>query len=161
MKIHSLIRQRIIASLFLSIGLFAIIWLLNPLELYKEFRDGQRVRDLHSMEENIKDYIKYNTGGRINLGSVGNIYSSENKITSVDGSGWAPLDFKGSGLKIKSLPLDPVNNSLYHYTFVSSNSLKFKLTAVFESNKYKKTAISDLGTTPDKFEIGTDLTLGP
>ncbi|MDP3015411.1 MAG: LamG domain-containing protein, partial [bacterium] len=94
--------------------------------------------------------------------------SNSANYRKVDSTGWIPVPFTsisfGSNLAI--LPIDPINTTSTgnYYTYVMGGS--YKLTALFESERYKmggsmdKTS-KDNGSYPELLEIGTNLTLLP
>jgi len=133
----------------------------EPLEIWRQYKDNQRKNDLQGLMVEVNRYIKYNSGGRISLGLVGKVYESSDGITSIDGSGWLPINFKSSGLEIKSLPLDPINQKDFIFTYSVSSDLKYKLTTKFESKYFSKLHSQDGGFDDTRFEIGTDLGLKP
>ncbi len=153
--------RRVDRRIIISLLVLSALILINPLERYKEYKDFLRMTDLKKLSESVDLYIKYNSGSRVNLGSVGTVYDSSGGLTDVDGDGWIPIKFRSSGVKMKKLPLDPVNKDSFVYTFSSSSSIKYKLSSRFESKKYLDLAASDNGVSESLYEIGTDLTLKP
>ena len=89
--------------------------------------------------------------------------SNSDNYRKVDSNGWIPVNFTsvswGSPLPI--LPIDPVNStsSGQYYTYVVGGS--YKLTALFESEKYTERAAKDGGVDLAEYEIGTNLSLAP
>lgn len=152
-------RRRILFAIPL-LSLVVLVF-LNPTERAREYLDQKRVSDLETLEKMLSEFIKYNSGGSINLGSVGVVYTSESSLTQVDGLGWLPVDFKGSGLPLKELPLDPQNKGDFVYTYSTSSKLEYKLTAKFESRAFQQKAPQDGGTESGRYELGTNLSLRP
>jgi len=89
--------------------------------------------------------------------------SNSDNYRKVDSNGWIPVNFTsvswGSPLPI--LPIDPVNSTStgQYYTYVVGGS--YKLTALFESEKYTERAAKDGGVDLAEYEIGTNLSLAP
>jgi len=89
--------------------------------------------------------------------------SNSDNYRKVDSNGWIPVNFTsvswGSPLPI--LPIDPVNSAStgQYYTYVVGGS--YKLTALFESEKYTERAAKDGGVDLAEYEIGTNLSLAP
>lgn len=152
-------RRRILFAIpFLSL---VVLVFLNPTERAREYLDQKRVNDLETLEKMLGEFIKYNSGGTLNLGSIGVVYTSESSLTRPDGLGWIPVNFKGSGLSLKELPLDPLNREDYVYTYSTSSRLEYKLTAKFESKAFGQKGAGDGGTDKTRYEVGTNLNLKP
>ena len=86
---------------------------------------------------------------------------------NTNGSGWIPInfsDFSSAGVGIEKLPVDPINNSIYYYSFTIDNKNNFELTAVLESYKNigpGTVSEKDGGDNAYVFEKGNNLTLTP
>ncbi len=103
-------------------------------------------------------------------GNWGYLSTSVNTVTSsasraVNGTGWLPVNFSAisSGAPIGSLPVDPVNNASYTYTY-SPSSTVYKIAAKMESAKYSYGGPSDVvstdgGNSSTTYEQGSDLNL--
>ncbi|MBU4299390.1 LamG domain-containing protein [Patescibacteria group bacterium] len=83
----------------------------------------------------------------------------ETDYKKIDGQGWLPVDFtKLSAPPFKELPIDPINDAknLNYYAFVGNEKSEWVLTVMLESKKYQKEkALTDNGTDPARFEIGS------
>jgi prepilin-type N-terminal cleavage/methylation domain-containing protein len=95
--------------------------------------------------------------------SVVSVTSSVSR--SVNGTGWIPTNLSAisSGAPIGSLPVDPVNNTLFNYTFAASSTV-FKLATKMESGKYGFNGGGDVvstdgGLSTSTYEQGTNLSL--
>lgn len=160
---------------------------LNPSEQLKKTRDSRRLADLKSLDKAIGIYesqtMSPSTGSSTKIylslpdtSSTCSSYSlppappsysyacvTEANLRKTNGSGWVPIEFSSIaiGSPLSVLPVDPINNNQYYYTYVTGGS--YQLTALSEStgNKVSDMAISDGGRMPGTFEIGTDLSLGP
>lgn len=160
---------------------------LNPSEQLKKTRDSRRLADLKSLDKAIGIYESQTMSP--STGSSTKIYLSlpdtsttcasyslppappgftyacvtEANLRKTNGSGWVPIEFSSIaiGSPLSVLPVDPTNNNLYYYTYITGGS--YQLTALSEStgNKVSDQAITDGGRMPGTFEIGTDLSLGP
>ncbi|MCX6736945.1 MAG: LamG domain-containing protein, partial [Candidatus Parcubacteria bacterium] len=77
----------------------------------------------------------------------------------VDGTGWIPINFTNvTGYSLVSLPIDPKNNNIYYYAYVTGGS--WSLSSLLESEKrLKEVATKDQGTDDGRYEIGSDLSL--
>lgn len=95
--------------------------------------------------------------------TVGVVSTSASR--AVNGSGWIPTSLSSisSGAPIGSLPVDPVNNASFTYTFAASSTV-FKLATKMESTKYNfggggDVVSSDGGNSTTTYEQGTNLSL--
>ncbi len=102
-------------------------------------------------------------------------YSLFSALTSstyrnVDGTGWIPVNFTeiSTGNPLSVLPVDPVNSasSEVYYTYTSSSTGLYELSALMESSKYNLGGPGDVVSTdggkyPDIYEVGTNLTVLP
>lgn len=86
-------------------------------------------------------------------------------VRSVNGSGWIPVNLSAisSGAPIGALPVDPVNNNSFAYTFEASGTV-FKLASKMESAKYGfggggDVVSTDGGNNTTTYEQGTNLAL--
>ena len=180
----------LITLTILSIISLLVVGLLKPQETFKVARDAKRVLTLNQIEKTLILYLKENP--RLNLGSSTIIYISlpdnsasctswKDKLPplpsgyeyrcsanpqNIDGTGWIPIDFtKSSITNISSLPLDPINNPPYYFTYVADNNKKsFEITAYLESDKNKgenSVSANDNGTNINLYEAGNDKKLNP
>jgi type II secretory pathway pseudopilin PulG len=171
----------------LAILTAAVVVILNPAELLKQSRDSKRTTDLANLNNAIKLLLTQNPD--VNLGSASTVYlsladpsstcgsyslpalssgwkyhcSASADYQKADGSGWMPVSFAAAGAaaSLSSLPVDPQNSATggLYYTYVPGGS--WALTALMESEKGAKAAISDGGMMPGVLERGTDLSLTP
>ncbi len=160
---------------------------INPVDLLKRTRDSQRITELKSLNDALNIYETLTMGSTIGSSSI--VYLSlpdtnsncssyslpplptgysyhcviSDNLTKINGSGWIPVDFTslGTASPLTKLPIDPINNNQYYYTYTTGGS--FMLTSLMEStnNTVSKQAINDGGLMPGVFETGTDLKLGP
>jgi len=75
----------------------------------------------------------------------------------VDGTGWVPvsLAISSGNNYLSSLPVDPVNDVNYYYSYNPGGS--FEVNAFFESNEYiNKYAMNDAGDSMNAYEVGTN-----
>lgn len=172
-----------ILAVLASVSFIAI----NPYEQIKKSRDSRRLFDLRSLDTAIGIYesqvLNSSTGSSTKIylsladsssdcssyslppAPVGYTYScvSNDNLYRTDGYGWVPINFNGlpSGSPISKLPIDPLNNQQYYYTYVTGGS--HQLTSLLESidNNVSVHAVNDGGWMPGVFEVGNDLSLGP
>lgn len=79
----------------------------------------------------------------------------------LDGNGWIPVNFTAmpGGSPFAALPIDPVNNASYYYTYVTGGS--WELTSQLESARYASYKANDGGPDPAMYEVGSNLKLSP
>lgn len=168
----------------LSILTSMVVIVLNPDQLIKQSRDSKRFVDLQILN---KAFSMNQSVGGVTLATSGVIYVSIPSSSStcagenlpvipgwtyhcvdlahyrnIDGTGWIPVDFtqvqSSLGALFASLPIDPVNttvNGLY-YTYVVGS---WALSAGIESEKYQAQANADGGYSPNRYEVGNDMSL--
>lgn len=169
-----------------------VVLVLNPSELLRRARDSNRIADIASLRTSLALYLAnvpvpalssstgYNRcyltaattsctfGFSTFTAASPALTTSTATTTSVNSSGWIPVDFTqiSSGAPLGSLPLDPTNNSSCFYGFAAtSTNLTYKIIAsCMESARYGQNGSNDLvqtdgGSFPRVYEIGTNLTL--
>ena len=156
----------------LAILATAVILILNPVELFKQARDSQRISDLATMKSALAFYLSTVTGG--SLGAAGTCYVyepagatiadcggrhtasgfSKSAILLADGTGWMPVDFDDvpGGSPLSVLPRDPQASKGKFYSYVA-NSLAgiFEMNADMESCRYSGSK-PECAATPDDVE---------
>ncbi|PJB83196.1 hypothetical protein CO087_02220, partial [Candidatus Wolfebacteria bacterium CG_4_9_14_0_8_um_filter_39_46] len=170
----------------LTILAVVVILTLNPAQFFKEVRDSKRMSEFQTINKALGNYL---ADGNTSLGLTNKVYvsipdssltcdnlglpslptnweyrcSNSDNYRKVDSNGWIPVNFTsvswGSPLPI--LPIDPINTTStgQYYTYVVGGS--YKLTALFESEKYTERAAKDGGVDLAEYEIGTNLSLAP
>jgi len=163
----------------------AVVLVLNPAELVKQSRDSARLSDLSAINRAFAlleaDQPEFFEGAAntiyvsipdssvscANLGltviPAGWSYAcvSESGHRNTDGTGWIPVDFTAAsyGSPFAALPTDPINStsSGSYYTYVAGGS--YKLSALFESEKYAVYSQNDGGLDASVYEMGTNMNL--
>ena len=135
----------------------AIILIINPAKLLAKSRDSQRFSDITGIVNAMNLYLADNKP----LVVKGPFLSTDG---TNNGTGWIPINFTlvSSGAPLGVLPIDPVNNATYHYSFGADPATKtYEVDCVFEyaDNIIKQSA--DGGNNKNVYEIGTDLTILP
>ena len=180
-------------ELLLVIAIVAVISLvviltLNPAEILRQTRDSTRISDMATLRSSVSLYLATvatpalvsSTGGygscytSFATGTCGfgfsSSYFSPSSTSSprIDSTGWLPIDFTQipSGPPVSSLPIDPVNNGSYFYSYAAtSTTTSFKLVvAGMESRKYGPNGSNDVaqkdgGSFPNAYESGNLLGL--
>jgi len=169
----------VLSVIVILLSFFLFIW--NKSNFASKARDAKRINDLQLIDLTLKTILS--TGEDIYLGEENIIYTSLpdssftcsnynltkifppfsyrckriNSYLNLNGSGWIPVDFSLSQtISFKSLPVDPLNNEEYFYTYQVKNG-KYKLTAKLEDpGNYLKLS-NDGGFEPNLYEVGTYL----
>lgn len=162
-----------------------VILTLNPGELLKQSRDSNRVSDIDSLNHALNLYLA-DVSSAVSFGTANTVYVSlpdssatcanlglptlptgwsyncvtTSTLRKADSTGWLPMDFTkiSSGSPLAFLPIDPNNttSSGKYYTYTSTSSNQWELTAVMEAQKHDA-AINDGGSLPGVFEVGSSL----
>ena len=141
------------------IGVLAsvIVLVINPVELLRRSRDSARLKDLDNLSQAINISIQE---GALASSSIASILckesgsypctgSSHSGLRSTDGTGWVKISFVSqNAIKIPTLPIDPTNNTEYHYTYCADNDY-FELNTVLESDQFRSKMAMDGGDTTD------------
>jgi hypothetical protein len=162
------------------ISVFVVV-VLNPVEIAKQSRDGERVANIELLDKTLQ-YVQQ--AGAI-PGSSQTVYVSipdssptcqnsslpilpvgwtyhcapEANYQNLDGTGWLPFATANLPVKLTQLPIDPINTaSGGYYAYLKKNN-KYELVSSFESIKYSTKTASDGGSNPLRYEVGPDLSL--
>ena len=138
---------------------------MKPVKIIQKSRDSQRYADINNLTVAVNSYLAndYNFEGLDGLYTSNNVsFSNDETRKKVDGSGWIGLNFNQmtNGSPMESLPLDPLNNNSYFYSFaVSVPDKTYEFNCFFENSENMAKASSDNGNNSNTYEIGTDLNL--
>jgi len=167
----------VLAILALLAGI--VIFVVKPGDILDNVKDYTRVSDLNNISKAI-NYLNTWSMGNLVLGSSTTIYVSLPDNTSTtcssfslptlpagysyscknstnyrlnDGTGWVPINFRESDNSniLSTLPVDPVNNINYYYTYFPGGS--FELTA--QLTKVRDSSLNDSGQSGLIYETGT------
>jgi prepilin-type N-terminal cleavage/methylation domain-containing protein len=181
-------------ELLIVIGILAIlattvVMVINPAEMVKQSRDGNRMAELQSINKALLVYQSF--GGSSSMGTSNIIYislpDSDSQCGSyygtlsatstgwnyhcsptadyrkTDGTGWIPVDLtsveSSSGSLFASLPIDPTNTATGQLYYTYIPG-SWALSTIMESIKYlAANATSDGGQSSTRFEVGNNLSL--
>ena len=148
-KSFTLLELLIVIGILSAISVVVVI-AVDPVEQLNKARDIKRMTELSQIRDAILIYISEN-----NTLPTTSTNSLSNK-TNLDGTGWIPIDFTKItiGKPLPYLPLDPKNNSSFHYIFLSDGN-HFELDCILESKLYKDKMTKDGGNNNNKYEVGT------
>lgn len=159
----TLVELLVVIAIIIILALTAFV-VINPLELQKQGRDGVRVSDLAAINQAIQTAVSEASGSASYPLCAGVAGSCSGASTDANarlntGAGWVKVNVSATSLKMPSLPLDPSNTGNLKYEY-SSNGTDWELDAVLESQKYQS-KMDEGGSNPNKYEVGTDLSLIP
>lgn len=161
--------ELLIVIAIIAILSVALILVINPAETLRKSRDAQRISDLSALKTAYGLYLTSTTSPRLgnimgganaDCSSAFATTTSQTAAYSVDGTGWIPvkLDALTGGSPISNLPVDPTNDSTYHYGYRCSGTT-FEVNAKLESSEYTSKMTNDGGNNSDRIEMGTNLSL--
>ena len=177
MKLKKTVRGFTLVELLVVIAIIAIlaavvVLIINPLELTRRGRDAARLTDLANLQQAINVAVQEATGsgteeilcvnGLTNGACSG--LSSDTGSRAADGTGWVKVNLSTqNSVSVPTLPADPTNSSVYHYTYCSDGSA-WEINAVLESEQQINKMANDGGNenttdTTGRYEVGSDLTL--
>ncbi len=139
-----------------------VVLVVNPLELTKKGRDSTRLADLSNLQQVINVAVQEASGSNILCnGTAGTCTGrSDTGTRAVDGTGWVKVNVAAApkSVTLPILPVDPVNDATYHYTYGEDNAGSgYEIDAALESAAYADKAKNDGGSDAAVYEVGTDL----
>lgn len=151
-----------------------VVLIINPLELTKRSRDAARLTDLSNLQQAINVAVQEATGSSAtsilcNGGSYpcgGSAGDGQSNVAGrlADGSGWVKVNLGAQkSVSVPTLPIDPVNSAVYHYTYCAAADA-WEINTVLESDQLKGKMKEDGGDenavdTTGRYEVGSNLTL--
>ena len=152
----------VIAIIAVLAGMVMII--LNPAAILEKARDTKRMEDLDTLNKVIHLAV---LDGEIALQNTSGVCPTCRSnaapspgIQDIGGvTGWVKYETIGDiglGKFLPGLPVDPLNNDDYHYSFASTET-DFELNARLESPDNKHAMETDSGDDPNMYELGTNL----
>ncbi|QQG40966.1 MAG: hypothetical protein HYV37_01435 [Candidatus Levyibacteriota bacterium] len=154
-----LITLVMILPLLVVIGAVSALGLLvavNPAGMVVKANDTARLKDLVTIQEAINNAAQTNSSfcnGQVGL-CAGDSTDKLYDVKKADGTGWVKIKLNS----LTSLPIDPINDSNYSYTYCSDGK-DWEIQARVQSKQILEKAANDGGDDPDQYEVGTRLTL--
>jgi len=146
-----------------------VVLIVNPLELTRRGRDAARLTDLANLQSALNVAVQEATGS----GAMGILCStggttcegaSNTGTRESNGTGWAKADLSAQkSVSVATLPVDPVNDGVYHYKYCAANDA-WEVNTVLESEQQKNKMKDDGGNenaidTSGRYEVGSNLNL--
>jgi len=171
---HKNLKGFTLVELLVVIAIIAIlaavvVLIINPLELTRRGRDSARLTDLANLQQAINVAVQESTDSAQevlckNVGSATCAEKSHVGSRVANGDGWVKVDLSAQqAVSVPTLPVDPNgNNANYHYVYcadTTGGAAKWEIFAELESAQQKPKEGTDGGDDPDRYEIGSDLTL--
>lgn len=142
-----------------------VVLIINPLELTRRGRDAARLSDLSTLQSAINIAVQESTGsGAVAvLCKASESYpcngSSHTGSRTPDGNGWVKTDLSSQkSVSVATLPIDPINNGTYHFTYCANNDI-WEINTVLESDQQKGKMSTDGGNDANLYETGSNLQL--
>ncbi len=150
---------------FLVIGVLALVtWVfINPPQVANQTRDAARLINLANFTQAINTSMSEATSSAVLVLCQGLTYPCSGKSNdgsiAANGSGWLKMNLTAQkAVNLPTLPVDPVNDGIYHYSFCA-NGDQWEISTKLESEIEKARMSSDGGNDDALFEVGTNLTL--
>jgi prepilin-type N-terminal cleavage/methylation domain-containing protein len=185
--------ELLVVIAIIAILSIVVVLTINPAEMLRQSRDSQRISDLSTLKSAINLYIVdasnpnlasssagYGSCYLSTIGGVGtttakcgvfvntyalNVSTTATLLRKNDSTGWVPIPFSqiSLGTPIASLPIDPVNNITYYYSYAATSSggtYYFEIPAFMESKKYGPGGSNDVvtndgGSSATAYEVGS------
>jgi prepilin-type N-terminal cleavage/methylation domain-containing protein len=155
-------------TVILIIAILSIAGMVVYTNVDKRTKDSLRVGDLTNINQVIMTVLS--EAGTIDANLLcgtgnpfpcrGSTYPIGTNTRKIDSTGWIKINFVGQNnvsFSANSLPVDPTNDSTYHYTYCASGN-QWEVNATLAVNDQNKMQ-NDGGDDPNKYEIGTNMSL--
>lgn len=173
--------ELIIVIALIALLATTVILVINPVKIFQEARDSQRIADLGQMNSAMSLMLA-TSSSQPSLGTAGTCYknkATQNCLTrhtpaltvsstdadqTVDGNGWVPVNL-GSQPAITAWPLDPKNDATNFYSYSADSLNQWEFVAAMESVRYGSSTSADNvvatdgGNQATLFEVGTNVNL--
>lgn len=178
--------ELIIVIALIALLATTVILVINPVKIFQEARDSQRIADLGQMNSAMSLMLA-TSSSQPSLGTSGNCYvakagqacttryasapatstinaTSTANVGLVQGGGWVPVAL-GTSPAISAWPVDPTNNTTNFYSYAPDSANQWEFTAKMESVRYGSSTnadnvvATDGGNQTELFEVGTNVNL--
>ena len=163
--------ELLIVVAILAILATIILIVINPVQMFAQARDSQRIYDMSTLSNATALYLTTvvspdldGTAGFVcgthygaTVDDAPGFFDYSNSLFSaftnvVTGAGWVPVKYTdiSGGSPISSLPRDPINTvaSGFYYTYACDNTHKwFEFNSIMESERYANGGSSDVEST--------------
>jgi prepilin-type N-terminal cleavage/methylation domain-containing protein len=153
----------VIAIIAILAAVVALV--INPLELTRRGRDATRLSDFANIQQAINVAVQEATsaGGVTTIlcsqGGASCTGSSHTGTRVPNGTGWVKVDLATQrSVTVPTLPVDPVNDATYHYTYCGDTDV-WKIIGTLESSQQSPKMTTDGGSDNARYEVGSDLTI--
>lgn len=156
----------VIAIIIVLAGVVVVV--IKPLELNRRSRDAARLAELANLQQAINIAAQEATQSGEQVLCTGSSYpcggsaaqgSSNTGTRASVGTGWVKVNLGSQqSVSMPTLPIDPVNDTTYHYTYCADND-QWELSAKLESEQYLGKMAGDGGNEDGLYELGSNLTL--
>ena len=174
--------ELIIVIALIALLATTVILVINPVKIFQEARDSQRIADLGQMNSAMSIMLA-TSSAQPSIGTPGTCYkylasqdcvpryvtataSSTIASQKVNGTGWVPVDLTaiGSTPAISAWPIDPKNNATSFYRYEADSANQWEFAAKMESVRYSSGGSDDVegtdgGNVTTLFEVGTNVSL--
>jgi hypothetical protein len=178
---HFSLVKSLVVVLVIFIVFGGFLYWYDPYERARQSRDEIRIQKLQELDKAIQVYLENNDKTKAptcyGCGLGKDIFSTapldlkdtlkvkDSTSQAVNITGWVPIDFSLNArigeTPIKILPLDPLNESPYVYTYTPGKNGTYKLSTALESGQNNGIEIDDAGINDTRYELGNDLQLSP
>lgn len=140
-----------------------VVLIINPLELTRRGRDAARLTDLANLQQAINVAVQEATSSAAAIlcsgASTPCSGSSNTGTRSSNGTGWVKVNLSAQqSVSVPTLPVDPTNNTTYHYTYCSDGTA-WEIDTTLESTQQSPKMSADGGNDTAVYEVGSNLTL--
>lgn len=169
--------ELIIVIALIALLATTVILVINPVKIFKEARDSQRIADIGQMNSAMSLYAATADLPASNpFGNTANCYAfgikdksigagcggrfagrttTTSTVQAVNGTGWIPVDLTRSanGAPISAWPVDPkpewseATSSAYFYAYAADSLNNWEFNAHMESTRYASSGTDDVEST--------------
>ena len=169
-----LIRGFTLVELLIVIAIIAIlaavvVLIINPVEITKRTRDATRLSDLTTLQNAINVSVQEATGAsgyalycndpNATTDCTGTSNPAGAASQAINGTGWVKINLSNqNSVQVPTLPVDPLNNSAFHYRYCGTTT-GWKMLTRLESIKESGRMLTDGGSSNADYETGSVLSI--